>query len=205
MEELFQSIIEYGRLVRANKLDGLESWNNIKGLFSNKTTCSESKWKIVRTIDGIDTSDIEKIYDYVHDELGMDGDDLDDKSNHDLWSKKHFFLQLIRIVKNNPTFSLVRLAQIAYNIGQLSNHIDLDAIFEGNPLIYYYSNRLNQINSYIDLDKCTISQKEIRELTSEINEKNIEIREKEQTGGINKYYNKYLKYKQKYLSLKNKN
>ena len=107
MEQLFQRIIEYGRFVREKRLDGLESWNNIKNLFSNKITCSYSKWKIVRIIDGVETRNIQKIYDYVHDVLGMDGDDTVDKTDHDTWSKKHFFLQLIRIIKNNPDFSLV--------------------------------------------------------------------------------------------------
>ncbi len=204
MEELFQSVIEYGRLVRANKLDGLKLWEDIKGLFSDKTTCSGAQWKIVRTINGVDTSDIHKIYNYVYNELGMDGEDSDDKSDHDLWSKKHFFLQLIRIVKKNPTFSLVRLAQIAYNIGQLSNHLDSDPLFEEKHTSYFYSNRLNEIGSYIDLDECEISEKEVKELTDQINEMNREIREREQTGGSDKYYKKYLKYKQKYLALAKK-
>lgn len=202
MEQLFEKVIEYGRLVRANKLDGLKAWNDIKGLFESQIACRE--WNIVRTIKGADTSDIQSIYDYVHGDLGMNGDDSDDKSNHDVWSKKHFFLQLIRIIKNNPDYSFVRLAQIAYNIGQLSNHIDSEPLYEGDALTYYYGNKLNEISSYIDVDKCDVKSDKLEELIEKLDEKISEI--KKQSGGNSdsKYYNKYLKYKEKYLQLKKK-
>ncbi len=199
MEQLFAKVIEYGRLVRANGLDGLKAWNDIKGLFESQIACR--KWNIVRTINGQDVSDIQSIYDYVHGDLGMDGDDTDDKSDHHLWSKKHFFLQLIRIIKNNPDYSFVRLAQIAYNIGQLSNHIDSDSLYEGDALSYYYGNKLNEISSYIDVSKCDLKSAELEELIQKLDEK-IEAMKKQSGGSSSQYYNKYLKYKEKYLQLK---
>lgn len=199
MEELFAKVIEYGRLVRANGLDGLKAWNDIKGLFESQIACRQ--WNIVRTINGQDVSDIQSIYDYVHGDLGMDGDDSDDKSDHNLWSKKHFFLQLIRIIKNNPDYSFVRLAQIAYNIGQLSNHIDSDPLYEGDALSYYYGNKLNEIGSYIDVSKCDVKSAELEELIQKLDEK-IEAMRKQTGGNQSKYYSKYLKYKEKYLQLK---
>lgn len=92
IEDFFPKVIEYGRLVRSKKLDGLKSWNDIKGLFNDQVTCPE--WHIVRIIGYSNQTDIQNIYDYVYNELGMDGDDSVDKTDHDLWSKKHFFLQL---------------------------------------------------------------------------------------------------------------
>ncbi len=200
MEEIFQKVIEYGRIVRANGLDGLKSWNNIKGLFTNQLNCG--KWKIVRTIKGTDTSDINEIFNYVHDELGMYGDETDDNSNHDLWSKRHFYLQLIRIILKNKDFSFVRLAQIAYNIGQLSNHLETDEMFSGEPLTYYHENKLGDISSYVELSDCDVDSDEMKKLSEELDNKIRELQE--QTGGKGKsdYYQKYLKYKNKYLELK---
>lgn len=199
MEQLFEKVIEYGRLVRSNKLDGLKAWNDIKGFFESQIDCSQ--WNVVRKINDSNISNIQSIYDYVHRDLGMDGDDFDDKSDHDTWSKKHFFLQLVRIIKNNPDYSFVRLAQIAYNIGQLSNHIDSDSLYEGDALTYYYENKLNEIGSYIDLATCNIKSDELEELIKKLDDKINEITI--QSGGTSSmYYIKYLKYKEKYLELK---
>lgn len=78
---------------------------------------------------------------------------------------------VIRIIKNNPEFSLVRLAQIAYNIGQLSNHIDTDNLFDGEPRTYFYTNRLNQLGSYIQESKCYIKIRELEVLGHQLDEK----------------------------------
>jgi hypothetical protein len=121
--------------------------------------------------------------------------------SHSVAEKKHFYLQLIRIIKNSPEFNLVKLCQIAYNIGQLSVYIDSDKVYDGNPRDFYYINNLNQINSYVDVKLCSIDSNKLENLIKKINEKLKEL--KKQSGGSFNYYNKYLKYKQKYLQLKN--
>ncbi len=214
--QVFNTVIEYGQLVRSKGLNGLEPWNDIKGLFKDQVVCP--KWEIKRNIRGTETTDINEIYDFVHDELDMKGDDSDDKTDHDSWSKKHFFLQLIRIIKNNPGFSFVRLAQIAYNIGQLSIHLgsgtdedaqgQADPLFVGEPIIYYSHNRLGDLVAYVDPTMCTIGFDDMDRLLETLNEK-IRVL-KEQSGGFKKhlesqsdnYQEKYLKYKNKYLQLK---
>ena len=131
------------------------------------------------------------------------------KIEHLSLDKKHFFLQLIRIIKNIPEnkFSFVRLGQIAYNIGQLSVYIDSDPIYTEGPRDYYYSNKLNQLESYIDTDSCEIDSdklEELEELEKQIDEKLNELKKLKKGGNLN-YYNKYLKYKQKYFKLKHNN
>lgn len=199
INNIFQKVIQYGTLVRSSKLDGLKAWNDIKPLFDKQITCVD--WYISRKINDIETQNIQEIYDYVHENLNMKGDEIDDTSNHELWEKQHFFLQLIRIIKNNPKFSFVRLAQIAYNIGQLSIYIDSDSFFEGNPREYFYLNELDKVTSYIDSTKCEIVGDELEQLENKLDEKILLLNS--QTGGTN-YYAKYIKYKNKYLELKSK-
>ena len=206
MEELFDKVIEYGKFVRENNLDGLEAWVGIKGLFDTGIICAG--WNINRNIGGKETSDINEIYEYVYNELGIKGEDTDDDKSttesHLSWEKKHFLLQLIRIIKNIPgnKFSFVRLGQIAYNIGQISVYIDSDPIYERDPRDYYYSNELDKLKSYIDIKSCTIDPEKLKKLIEIIDEKLNELKRLKKGGGDLNYYNKYYKYKQKYLKLK---
>ena len=43
------------------------------------------------------------------------------------------------------------LLQIAYNVGQLSVHLDNESIFSSESKRYYHTNNLHDINSYINL------------------------------------------------------
>lgn len=214
METLFNKVIEYGKYVRENNLNGLKAWTDIKGLFESQITCPQ--WNITRNIEGKKTFNIDEIYLYVYNDLGMRGEDADDDKttteSHLAWEKKHFLLQLIRIIKNIPgnEFNFLRLAQIAYNIGQISVYIDSDSdeIYEGKPREFYLSNKLNKIESYVNISSCQIDSVKLDELIEKINRKLKELHDlplpMEQAGGRNDYYNKYLKYKNKYLALKKK-
>lgn len=195
LNDVFTKVIKYGKSVREKHMDGLKAWNDIKPLFVKQINCVD--WSISRKIGENNVTDIQLIYDYVHNELEMKGDENDDTSDHELWEKKHFFLQLIRIIKNNPEFSFVRLAQIAYNIGQLSVYIDN---FDERSKEYFYSNELDKITSYINLSTCEIMQEELEQLSQQLDEKIILLESIE--GGSDKYYAKYIKYKNKYLELK---
>ena len=111
-------------------------------------------------------SDINKIYQYLHNILRILGDDNDDNDKNDEmhpWKFHHFFLQTIRIPKNNHA-SLLRICQIAYNIGQLSVYINkkyiyiptffknsssLPNIFRKNAVKYYYKNKIYKITLFL--------------------------------------------------------
>jgi mannose-6-phosphate isomerase-like protein (cupin superfamily) len=82
---------------------------------------------------------------------GEEGDEVKYNIDHDLWSKYHFYLQLARIPVKNE-LDLGRLLQIAYNLGQLSVHLNDDPIFTSKSKEYFEINQLNNINSYINLD-----------------------------------------------------
>jgi len=197
--QLFNSVIEYGKITKSNKntstsTDGLTNWNNIKKYMNDSKLCN---WTInIVFNDGKKSSDIQQIYDYVHDNLHMKGDDLDPKSNMESWEPAHFILQLIRIPKNNQC-SIQRLLQVAFNIGQYYAVLDnpiYNSIYTPDVIQYFTDNKLSDINSYINLDQCITSidssllQKIIDGVNSELDQL--------------QFKSKYLKYKSKYLAIK---
>ena len=128
------------------------------------------EWNIIRLINNIETSDLKKIYFYVHDKLGMYGEEGDeDKYNldHEKWSEYNFYLQLIRIPYKNK-LDLIRLLQIAYNLGQLSCYLNDTDVYNEEAIKYYDINKLGNINSYIKLVDNNILYQQINNYIDEI-------------------------------------
>jgi diketogulonate reductase-like aldo/keto reductase len=200
LQDLFNTVENFGFKVRINNAKGDKAWEEIKPyLPESEQICDDLEWKIERVaVDDKPIGCLRKIYDYVHDELHMKGGD-EDKPKPEKWEHQHFFLQLIRIPRNYP-LELRRLCQIAYNLGQL-RAVYSDPIYTPEVKTYYYKNKLDNINSYVDLSSCV--SKDYSENISNIN-KITKIEKIELKGGSFNYYSKYLKYKNKYSSLKNK-
>ena len=145
--KVFQGAIDYGYNVRKQKLDGLQKWNELKASLPNVPIgCG---WKINWTSGG-DDDDIESLYNYVHNHLGMEGDESD-TTKHEIktWERYHFLLQLIRIPKNNPKPTFVRLAQVAYNIGQYMAEAEAEP-YSQDVIAFLRDNNLDTMSSYID-------------------------------------------------------
>jgi mannose-6-phosphate isomerase-like protein (cupin superfamily) len=161
---LFENIKVYGRYVRTNRLDGLEYWNRVKLFLSRpeqKVGIDElnkiigNKWTIgVKLSSTKQSSCIEEIYEFVHGEDGLkiygeEGDEISKSLEHSVWEQNHFFLQLIRIPKNSE-LNLIKLLQIAYNLGQLSVCLERGN-FISKAIDYFKSNNLDKLESYIKL------------------------------------------------------
>ncbi len=157
METLFNSIINYGYYVRLSNMDGLKAWNDMKVIISsNKELLSSidsklNEWNINVIINGNSTNNILEIYDYIKNTLGMHGDE-NDESEHKLdketWQNYHFYLQLSRIPKNNSC-SLVRILQVAYNIGQLVCIMKNTSFFSSTHKKFFLSNNLFKLSSFV--------------------------------------------------------
>ena len=163
---LFENVKVYGRYVRTNRLDGLEYWNRVK-LFLSRLEQKEgldelnkiigNKWTIeVKLNSTKKSSNIEEIYEFVRgdgkDKLkiyGEEGDEETKSLEHSVWEQNHFFLQLVRIPKNSQ-LNLIKLLQVAYNLGQLSVCLE-NGIFSSDSINYFKSNNLDKLESYIKL------------------------------------------------------
>ena len=163
---LFENIKVYGRYVRTNGLDGLEYWNRVKLFLSRpeqKDGLDElnkiigNKWTIeVKLSSTKKSSNIEEIYEFVHGEeedrlkiYGEEGDEKTKSLEHNVWEQNHFFLQLIRIPKNSE-LNLIKLLQVAYNLGQLSVCLE-KGNFSSKAIDYFKLNNLDKLESYIKI------------------------------------------------------
>ena len=201
LELLFKIVIDYGEYVRKNNFDGLIYWNKIKSFLSKDAIFNKDKieinWNIkLKLLNGSILSNIEEIYDYFYCELGMKGEETDenDESNS-YWENYHFVLQLVRIPKNNK-LSLLRLCQIAYNIGQFTADYYKSCYTDKVKKIYFINNMRN-IRAYVNIDLLEDNNYFIENIailsniTSELNKKSDK-----------NLHHKYKKYKSKYMKLK---
>ena len=146
---LWNSICEKGYLVRKQEQDGLKMWQPLKNHFS----CYE--------ISGHEI-DYPQINDKIF-ELSHDVDYLFEDTDHNavtiningtlLTNSKesdHFVIQHLRIPKMlDYRLPLVKILQIAYNVGQASAEFEKDTYHE-DVKKFYNDNRLSEINSFID-------------------------------------------------------
>jgi hypothetical protein len=148
-KNLFNSYLNHGFLVRINGLIGKDEWNTKISLQDGSQNDILEGWITSRIFyDGTKTNDHNIIYDYLYNKLGIKGE-ASDISLHN-FEQFHFLLQTARIVKNNTSCKVEKLAQIAYNVGQLlaSIHLYYD---HPSALHYITVNKLNQVESYISL------------------------------------------------------
>ena len=185
LERLFSRVIEYGKYVRQTGIDGLAAWKNIKNDFSLDIKLEDwvQERKMYPTLEVI--SGLENIFNYVHDELKMYGDDDDEQkysiSKHE-WQVNHFLLQLARIPKNSK-IDLVRLMQVAYNIGQYySSHEE----YSNLCATYFELNLLSLVHSYVDLTRLILADHEtsqIKKLQDKIFDLTQKIKQTNKKGG----------------------
>ena len=195
LQDLFSAVENFGFKVRSTGAKGDIAWEKLKPFLPEGEKICDGEWKIKRdTVNNIPMGCLREIYDYVHDVLQMKGGDEDISTagkKPEKWEHQHFFLQLIRIPLKYP-LDLRRLCQIAYNLGQL-RAVYKDEIYTEEVKAYYEKNKLQKIESYVDLSNCV--EKNFSDIITKIGEVDMK-------GGNFNYYAKYLKYKNKYLANK---
>jgi hypothetical protein len=203
LQELFNLGIDFGYKSKINKLNGQESWGFLKDRLDTTNICN---WEITKRIIGAkSSSDIEEIYSYIHDDLklyGENGDKLKYKiENHEDWERAHYVLQTIRIPRTSCC-SIQKILQIGLNIGQ---YMASNEENKYNDVVndYVRSNHLNQISSYVNLDRCKIPDALLVQSIELMREQIGKLPSKQDGGALDLWHSKYLKYKAKYLGLKN--
>ena len=133
INNLWNVLINYGYETRIKKKDGLERWNFVKKLFPDFNVV----WK----------ESSKTIYQDLLD-LGVIEEETGSGLSHEDWERHHYLLQHGRIIHNNPEGSLVRLMQIAYNIGQFNAEQEKKS-YPVKLLTYYRSHKLEKLITYI--------------------------------------------------------
>jgi hypothetical protein len=132
--ELWNSIVMYGERTREGNMNGLERWNFLKELIPNV----KIQWN--------------KLAKKIYDDLGKLGvnhlEELESGLSHIDWERQHFLSQHGRIIYKNPEGTLVRLYQIAFNIGQFKVEAR-KKLYTEEQMKYYKENKLDQYDTYV--------------------------------------------------------
>jgi len=135
---LWDAIIKYGYEIRSSNKNGLVGWLAVKEKltpFDFKLEWTESSKVFAEKLIG----------------LGVNNSDSFETSGlatKELWDRDHFLIQHGRIIRNNPEATLVRLLQIAYNVGQF-NAENEKTKYSDQLLTYYHINQLNKLTTFI--------------------------------------------------------
>jgi len=205
LQELFNLGIKFGYKSKINKLNGQTSWEKVKNLLDTTNICN---WEITKkSLGAKESSNIEEIYSYIHDDLklyGENGDKLRYKiENHEDWERAHYVLQTIRIPRTSCC-SIQKILQIGLNIGQyMASNEEKGKEYDEVVNNYVRSNHLNQISSYVNLVSCKIPDALLVQSIELMREQISKLPSKQDGGVLDLWHSKYLKYKAKYLGLKN--
>ncbi|AYV85610.1 MAG: hypothetical protein Satyrvirus25_15 [Satyrvirus sp.] len=181
VKSLWNQLIDIGFNVRKNRLNGLEEWQPYKNKYSNYMVQDYSIGVPLRD----NFINLCESFDYKY--TDKDQTDTILKINDEIFDNKietnHFLIQHFRIPRlEHYRLLLVKILQLAYNIGQLRAVFLNENAFSNELKNFYYSNHLDDIGTYFD---------------SDIHYKLVTIKQV----GSGHYY-KYLKYKKKYFDLR---
>lgn len=189
LKQIWSETINYGYKVNKNKQNGLESWQPLKSKFSKyileNNTNIPLKQNFISFVNSLnykynDTMDQNDVI------LTIGNSVLDNKIE-----KFHFIIQHFRIpMLEKFNLSIVKFAQLAYNIGQAKATLERGE-YDDNIKKFYQQYKLDNINTFFD---------------EHILDQNIKINHNGGFKNFNQeenYMNKYIKYKNKYLALKN--
>jgi hypothetical protein len=133
--DLWEEVILFGYNIRKNTKDGKAGWDAIKVLIPDMgVSWLENSKTFYDKLVALEVNTSE-----TSEEAGM---------SHEEWERNHFLIQHGRIINKNPDGSLVRLLQIAYNIGQFKRELELTK-YTDDQMRFYIVNELNKVTSYI--------------------------------------------------------
>jgi len=135
---LWDAIIKYAYDIRSSNKNGLVGWLAVKEKLSpfdfklewtesSKLFADELKYLGINTSDSFETSSL---------------------ATKELWEKDHFLFQHGRIIRNNPEATLIRLLQIAYNVGQFKAEDEKNK-YSDQVHAYYQKNELDKLITFI--------------------------------------------------------
>jgi hypothetical protein len=204
INNLFRAVKKLSFYIYDNKLDRDYYWEKINLIIPDKSYCNMS-WKIdIISNDGIKICCTSAVYEYILKTFNIKPSNEEMignySTNENLKEECGFFFSQLINIQQKYTCTLLRICQIAFNLGQYqalyNNHsLSLTDFFTPEINNYYTNNKLNYFYSYVNISSCD-DDEIFTELINKI--KNL-IPER------NNLKKKYLKYKKKYISLKYKN
>jgi hypothetical protein len=133
---LWEEIINFGYTVRKNNKDVKLAWTEVK--------------KILPEVHFDWNKKSAKFYNELVD-LGLTKADTPESAGiiQSVWERQRFLLEHGRIILINPKGSLLRLLQIAYNVGLFKFELEKQ-LYLPEQMRYYIVNELNKITTFVE-------------------------------------------------------
>lgn len=148
----WKKVINIGKRVRSQKLNGLDEWQKLKKIYNNyridkDIIIKKSFFEFIGTLDYKQVhSDTDENEHLENAEIKIGSITVEYKSS----DIDHFFIQHFRIpMTTAQPMKLTKLMQIAYNIGQMSAEFQN---YDVSIQAFYKKNKLNSILSYVNED-----------------------------------------------------
>lgn len=149
---LWEELINFGYNVRKNNKDVKLAWTEVKKILPEV----QFEW----------TKKSEKFYNELVD-LGLTKADTPEAAGmvQSIWERQRFLLEHGRIILINPKGSLLRLLQIAYNVGLFKFELEKQ-LYLPEQMRYYIVNELNKITTYVEkIEKLPVDTVKMLQIT----------------------------------------
>lgn len=146
VRDIWARLIDIGYNVRKTKTNGLASWQIYKNEYSQygntKIPLRPEFVDFVKKLNyGVITEDHTDVI------LNIAGFQLDNQIE-----SEHFFIQHFRIpIMENFELSFVKIAQLAYNIGQIRAVMEFEKYYNPEIVQFYVKHKLDDIVTYFQL------------------------------------------------------
>ena len=182
-QSLWNHVSNVGYVVRKNGFDGLKMWQPFKDFYSQYEIAGYEQYVPINE----NIKQLTKQINYFSEDVNHE-DVVIKINNIEVYNSNetdHFIIQHFRIPSMMNRLPLVKILQIAYNVGQARAEFEKET-YNGDIRKFYTENKLSEISTFIPQE---ISR--------------YDIVSKSSFGGYDINQHKYKKYKTKYLSLKN--
>ena len=145
--DLWNNMVATGYKIRKNNLNGLDEWQSYKTKFATLTFSGKQKLRLDKNYksfcEGLEYSAGNPDHTDAIINIGLST--LLDNTIE----AHHFIVQHFRIpMLEDFNLSVVKLAQLAYNVGQAKAMFDYGA-YSGSVCIFYRDNNLSEISTFI--------------------------------------------------------
>ena len=139
LADLYNSVINYGYIVRKYNYDGLAMWNLLKNPLSKVFHGNNpGEWATSRKQIEDEYKNIEKSGFIGHLDETPDMD-------HNQWEREHFLVQHVRILFKSPQPTIVKYLQVGYNTGQLNAELEVNPDF--------YEKYMDKVTAFTNIDR----------------------------------------------------
>jgi hypothetical protein len=200
VKDLWQHVLDIGYITRKTGCDGLQMWQPLKNFYSKyeiKSNNSENEVPVNDTIKKLSEQVKYTAHDQNHDNVDVKINDTQLKNSKET---DHFIIQHIRIpMTTSFKLPLVKLLQIAYNVGQAKAEFEKNTYNEGIKY-FYKEHKLSDITTFVSEE---VANSQIAAKNTQYGGESANDQYSSRSNDNTSYYEyKYNKYKSKYHELK---